>query len=69
MLSQGDRQRLRAIEMALRAEDPQFAEALRAGRPHPPREYRRRLGAHAALPYLLVTIALAAAVAAAALLS
>lgn len=69
MLSQGDRQRLQAIEMALRAEDPQFAEALRTGRPHPPREYRWRLGAHAVLPYLLVTIALAVAVAAAALLS
>lgn len=69
MLSQDDRQRLQAIEMALRAEDPQFADALRVGRPHPPREYRRRLVVHAMLPYLLVTIALAAAVAAAALLS
>lgn len=69
MLSQGDRQRLQAIEMALRAEDPQFTEALRAGRPHPPREYRRQLWVRAMLPYLLVTIALAAAVAAAALLS
>jgi hypothetical protein len=69
MLSQDDRQRLRAIETALATDDPEFAAALRAGRPCPPREYRsRHRGTHGALLCLLVALALAVAIVAGMLL-
>jgi hypothetical protein len=68
MLSQDDRQRLSAIETAIHRDDPTFAAALRAGRPCPPREYRRRRSSHTALLCLLVSLALAVAIAAGALL-
>ncbi|HEX6076078.1 MAG TPA: DUF3040 domain-containing protein [Micromonosporaceae bacterium] len=68
MLSQDDRQRLQEIETALRTDDPRFADAMRAWRPCPPREYRRRLRPHGLLLCLLVTFALAVAVAAGAFL-
>lgn len=40
-MPQSDDERLVALEARLAREDPRFAEALRAGRPAPPREYRR----------------------------
>lgn len=60
MLSQDDRQRLKAIEAALRTDDPRFADAMGAWRPCPPREYRRR-GLRLVLMSLLVTLALVVA--------
>ncbi|WP_256509879.1 DUF3040 domain-containing protein [Crossiella sp. SN42] len=41
MLSQGDRRRLEELASQLEAEDPAFAEGLRAGRPAPPSDDRR----------------------------
>ncbi|MEY9996895.1 hypothetical protein ABIE67_008927 [Streptomyces sp. V4I8] len=40
-MPQSDDERLVALEARLARDDPRFAEALRAGRPAPPREYRR----------------------------
>jgi hypothetical protein len=68
MLSQDDRQRLVAIETALRAEDPDFAAALREGQPCPPREYRHRSHIRGTLLCLLVALALIVAIAAGAML-
>ena len=42
MLSHHERRRLGQLETWLHIEDPKFAEGLRCGDPHPPREYRRR---------------------------
>ncbi len=41
MLSYDERRRLGHIETWLRIDDPNFAEGIRAGLPHAPREYRR----------------------------
>jgi Flp pilus assembly protein TadB len=41
MLSERDRQVLDSIEADLSAVDQRFADGMRSGRPHPPREYRR----------------------------
>lgn len=41
MLSERDRHLLELIEADLSAGDRRFAAAMRAGRPEPPREYRR----------------------------
>jgi len=68
MLSQDDRQRLMAIETALRTDDPDFAAALTAGQPCPPREYRRRSRIRSTLLCLLVALALTMAIAAGTLL-
>lgn len=40
MLSYDERRRLGALETWIRVEDPKFADGLRNGEPHPPREYR-----------------------------
>ncbi len=68
MLSQDDRQRLMAIATALRTDDPDFAAALSAGRPCPPREYRRRSRIRTTLLCLLVALALTVAIVAGVLL-
>lgn len=68
MLSQDDRQRLMAIETALRADDPDFAAALSVGQPYPPREYRRRSRIRSSLLCLLVALALTVAIVAGVLL-
>jgi hypothetical protein len=41
MLSERERQMLDLIEADLSAGDRRFADAMRVGRPRPPREYRR----------------------------
>ncbi|MCK2239620.1 MULTISPECIES: DUF3040 domain-containing protein [unclassified Crossiella] len=41
MLSQGDRRLLAELADHLQANDPEFAEGLRTGRPTPPRDDRR----------------------------
>jgi hypothetical protein len=48
-----DDRQLGEIESHLHRDDPRFARALDTGRPHPPREYRRRRA------WLLLTTALA----------
>lgn len=44
MLSERERHLLELIEADLCAGDKRFADAMRAGRPKPPREYRRTWG-------------------------
>ncbi|GIJ48476.1 hypothetical protein Val02_53620 [Virgisporangium aliadipatigenens] len=41
MLSERDRQVLTQLEIMLTASDPRFVDALRSGKPRPPREYNR----------------------------
>jgi hypothetical protein len=41
MLSHDERRRLGSIETWARIDDPEFADGLAFGKPHPPREYRR----------------------------
>jgi hypothetical protein len=41
MLSYDERRSLGSIETWARIDDPDFADGLAFGRPHPPREYRR----------------------------
>jgi MYXO-CTERM domain-containing protein len=41
MLSERDRQVLTQLEIGLMDSDPRFVDALRSGKPRPPREYNR----------------------------
>ena len=54
-MAQPDDERLTALAARFERDDPRFAQAMRAGRPSPPREYRRR-GAWWALAVALAVL-------------
>ena len=60
MLSERDRQVLNQIESGLASRDRRFVDAMRAGRPRAPREYRRTVALLLTLLWLLCLIAVIA---------